>query len=86
MSINPFKNVIEDVKRAGIELSGNKKMIISDCRYIADYSEAKIVLNIGRLDIEVIGDDLTLSGFSYGETCIEGTIVSICFREGEDRC
>lgn len=80
MGKNPFKNIIDEVKSSSIELSSNKRMVVTDCKYVADYSKERIVLNIGELDVEVTGEELVLSGFSYGETCIEGTIVSIGFR------
>ena len=55
-------------------------MVITDCRYVADYSEECIVLNIGELNVKIIGSELVLSSFVYGETCIEGEILNVYFE------
>ncbi len=81
MNINPFKSIAEEVKSASIEMCANKRMVITDCKYVVDYSKEYIVLNIGKLNIKVRGEELLLSGFSYGETCIEGEIISVEFEK-----
>ncbi len=80
MNINPFKNISDEVKSSCIEMSANKRMVITDCKYVADYSKEFIVLNIGSLNVKVRGAELILTGFSYGETCIEGEIISVEFE------
>ena len=80
MGKKPLKRILEEVNNASFELFFNRKMIITDCRYVADYSQECIVLNIGELNVKIIGVDLVLSSFVYGETCIEGEILNICFE------
>ncbi len=80
MGKNSLKKIMDDVKNASIEMFSNKKMVITDCRYVADYSEECIALNIGELNVKIIGRELVLSSFVYGETCIEGEILNVYFE------
>ena len=80
MGFNPLKNISEDTENAGIELFGNKRMIVLDCKYVVDFSEEIIVLNLGNLNMKIRGDNLVISTFSYGQTDICGEIVSIEFE------
>lgn len=77
---NPLKNISEDTEGAGIELFGNKRMIVFDCRYVVDFSEDCVVLNIGDLNMKVKGDNLVISSFCFGQTDICGEMVSIEFE------
>lgn len=81
MGFNPFKNIIENTDNAGIEMFGNRRMIILDCKYVADYSEEHIVVNLGELNMKIRGDNLTLSSFAYGQSEICGEIVSVEFEK-----
>lgn len=80
MILNPFKSIIEDVRNASIEISGNSKMTVTDCKCVVDYSNEFVVLNIGELNVKIKGDGLVLSSFTYGETNITGEIVSVEFE------
>lgn len=80
MGFNPLKNISENTENAGIELFGNKRMIVLDCSYVADFSEECIVLNLGNLNMRVRGEGLMISSFCYGQTDITGEIMSIEFE------
>lgn len=80
LGFNPLKNISEDTQSAGIELFGNKRMIVLDCKYVMDFSEESVVLNLGNLNMKVRGDNLVISSFCYGQTDITGEIVSIEFE------
>ena len=80
MGFNPLKNITEDVENAVIELFGNKRMLVIDCRYVVDFSEECVVLNLGEISMRVRGDNLMISSFCYGQTDISGEIVSIEFE------
>ena len=80
MGFNPLKNISGDTENAGIELYGNKRMIVLDCKYVVDFSEESVVLNLGNLNMKVRGDNLLISSFCFGQTDITGEIVSIEFE------
>ena len=80
MGFNPLKNISENADNAGIELFGNKRMIVLDCKYVVDFSEESVVLNLGNLNMKVRGDDLVISSFCFGQTDICGEIISIEFE------
>lgn len=80
MGFNPIKKFSEDTENAGIELFGNKRMIVLDCKYVVDFSEESVVLNLGKLNLRVRGDNLVISSFCFGQTDICGEIVSIEFE------
>ncbi len=80
LGFNPLKNISEDTGNAGIELFGNKRMIVLDCKYVVDFSLERVVLNLGNMNMSVRGDNLVISSFCYGQTDIVGEIVSIEFE------
>lgn len=80
LGFNPLKNISENGENAGIELFGNKRMIVFDCKYVVDFSEGNVVLNIGKLNMKIRGDNLSISTFYYGQTDVSGEIVSIEFE------
>ena len=75
-----FKNMKESTESAGIELFGNRRAIVFDCKCVVDYSEEYIVLNLGKLNLKIKGAGLVLSSFSFGQTDITGDIVSLEFE------
>lgn len=77
---NSFKNIKDSTESAGIELFGNKRMIVFDCQCVVDYSGEYIVLNLGKLNLKIKGGDLVLSSFAFGQTDISGDIVSLEFE------
>ena len=84
LGFNPLKIISENSDNAGIELFGNKRMIVLDCRYVVDFSEDSVVLNLGKLNMKVRGDNLGISSFCYGQTDITGEIVSIEFERASE--
>lgn len=80
LGFNPLRNISEEAENAGVELFGNKRMIVLDCRYVVDFSEERIVLNLGQLNMKIRGDNLVISSFCFGQTDISGEIVSIEFE------
>ena len=80
LGFNPLKSISESTDNAAIELFGNKRMIVLDCQYVVDFSEERVVLNLGDMNMSVRGDNLMISSFCYGQTDICGEIVSIEFE------
>lgn len=80
LGFNPLKSISESTDNAAIELFGNKRMIVLDCQYVVDFSEERVVLNLGNMNMSVRGDNLMISSFCYGQTDICGEIVSIEFE------
>ncbi len=83
MSLNSLKNITENNGDACIEMFGNKRILITDCKYVADYSGEAIVLNLGDMNVKIRGDGLMLSAFAFGQTDISGDIVSVEFEKAQ---
>ncbi len=81
MGLVSIKNMLEESKSAGIELFGNRRMIVSDCKSVVDYSKEYIVLSLGNLNLKIRGENLVMSSFGYCQTDITGEIVSLEFTE-----
>lgn len=81
MGFNPLKNIADSTENAGVELFGNKRMIVFDCKCVVDYTNDYIVINLGKLNMKIRGDGLSLSSFSYGQTDISGEIVCVEFEK-----
>ena len=62
---NSLKNIKESTESAGIELFGNKRMIVFDCQCVVDYSAEYIVLNLGKLNLKIKGDGLVIKEIGY---------------------
>ncbi len=80
LGFNPLKNIAEDTGNAGIELYGNKRMIVLDCECVVNFSEDCIVLNIGEMNVKIKGEGLVISSFSFGQTDVSGEIINIEFE------
>lgn len=80
LGFNPLKSISENTENAGIELFGNKRMIVLDCQYVVDFSDERVVLNLGNMNMSVRGEGLMISSFCYGQTDICGEIVTIEFE------
>ncbi len=79
MKFKTLKNVKEDMESCAIELYGNKRLIVLDCKCIVDYSQDHIVLNLGNISLKVSGKNLVADSFVYGQTDINGEIVNLEF-------
>ncbi len=80
MSFNSLKNIMETVDDAGVQLYGNRRILVFDCKCVLDFSENCVVLCLGAINMKIRGDNLVLSTFAYGQTDITGDIVSIEFE------
>ena len=79
MKFKTLKNVREDMENSAIELYGNKRLIVLDCKCVVDYSQDHIVLNLGDINLKVSGKNLVADSFVYGQTDINGEIISLEF-------
>ena len=79
MALKSLKNITENNSDACIEMFGNKRILITDCKYVSDYSDGSISLNIGDMDVKIKGDGLVISAFAFGQTDISGNIFSVEF-------
>ncbi len=71
-----------ELKASPIELYGNRRVIVFDCKSIIDYSDDLITLDLGELKLSVKGERLVADSFSFGQTDISGKINEIRFYEG----
>lgn len=81
MGFNPLKNIADRTEESSVELFGNGRMIVFDCKCVVDYTSEYIVLNLGKLNMKIRGEGLSLSSFSYGQTDICGEIIAIEFNK-----
>ncbi len=79
MKLNPLKGVKEDLNNCAIELYGNKRVIVLDCKCVVDYSRDHIVLNLGDLNLKISGNNLVADSFVFGQTDVKGEIISLEF-------
>ena len=80
MGFNPIKSIKENQQNAVMELYGNNRIVVTDCRCVLDFAEDCIVLDLGNINAKIKGDSLVLSSFGYGLTDVSGDIVSIEFE------
>ncbi len=79
MKLKSLKSVKEDMENCAIELYGNKRIIVLDCKCVVDYSQDSIVLDLGGLNLKISGKNLVADSFVYGQTDINGEIASLEF-------
>ncbi len=79
MSFKAMKSIKEDFKNTPVELYGNKRVLIADCKSVIDYSENSIALDLGELKIKISGKKLVCDSFVYGQTDITGLIEKVEF-------
>lgn len=79
MKFNMLKNMETNFKCPAIELYGNKRIIILDCKCVIDYSQDTIVLDLGDVNLKIRGSNLVANSFAFGQTDINGDIISLEF-------
>lgn len=62
-----------------LEMSGNKEILLENCRGIIGYGEEEIRVSTGRGIIRVCGQGLTLKNLRVDSIIIDGTIHSVEF-------
>lgn len=62
-----------------IELSGNREAVIEGCRGVLDFGESSIALSLGKMNVRIIGDELTVASFVYGQALVRGNICGLEF-------
>lgn len=79
MKNNPLKRIKEDFIVPAIEVYPDKRVIITDCESVIDYSCDAVVLCLGEKNVRITGNNLTVNSFCYGQTDITGKIFSLEF-------
>lgn len=64
-----------------IELHSNRELIIEGCKEILEYDENLIRINLGKINIQIMGNYLALRGITDDSVVIEGIIQSLDFQE-----
>ncbi len=77
--IKKIVDIKEEIKESPIELYGNKRVIVFDCKSIINYSEECIVLELDGFRIKITGERLVADSFVFGQTDITGEIKSVEF-------
>lgn len=76
---NPFKTLNEKIDSPAIELYCNRRVIVTDCHSVIDYSNDNVVLCIGEKNLRVRGENLIVNSYCFGQTDISGDILSLEF-------
>ncbi len=79
MKFSKTKNMRDNINNSAIELYGDKRVLVFDCKSVIDYSDEFIVLDLGAQRIRISGRNLTADSFVFGQTDITGEISSLEF-------
>ena len=79
MNFSKIRNMRDDINNAAIELYGDKRVIIFDCKSVIDYSKECIVLDLGSRKVKISGEELVADSFVFGQTDITGKIKGLEF-------
>lgn len=79
MKKNFLKNFSGDMAEPAVEMYGNKRIIISDCKSVEDYTGEYIVLELNEYYLRVAGVNLVLDSYLFGQADISGEIVGVEF-------
>ncbi len=80
MKLNLINKINSDINTPAIELYGDKRVVVFDCKSIIDYSENVITLDLGENVLTITGVSLRADSFTFGQTDITGKIISLEFR------
>lgn len=79
MKFPKIKNMKDDINNSVIELYGDKRVLVFDCKSVIDYSDEFIVLDLGAQRVRITGSNLTADSFVFGQTDITGKISTLEF-------
>ena len=79
MKVPKISNIKENLNTPTIELFGNKRVMVFDCKSVIDYSDEIIVLDLGTSRLKITGKNLVADSFVFGQTDITGTIYGVEF-------
>ncbi len=77
MRFKNLKKFEENIKSASMEIYGNSRVIVVDCKSVIDYSADCIALDLGNYRVKIKGNDLICDSFVFGQTDITGEIKGI---------
>lgn len=65
---------------SNIEITGNSRMLIQGCKGVLLYLEDEIKLNLGKCEVCIRGDELSMTALDEGMAQVEGTILDVSFK------
>ena len=74
-----WNKLLPQVGEASLELYGNRRVIVSDCRSVDEYGETSLLLDLGDVRARISGRGLTVASFTFGQADVTGEIVSLEF-------
>ncbi len=85
-----FDKLTENTQRAlfmeaGIHISGNRELILENCRRIEECSDVLMSLSCGRILVNVWGSDLRAFDYKTGGLVIRGKISRVELEERRGR-
>lgn len=67
-----------------VTVENGRRVLISDCKRILEYSPEGITVLLGKATVSVRGKELTLCDFLGDEIQINGTVELVCFNGDKD--
>lgn len=64
-----------------LELCGNFRCVVDGLKSVLEYSESKIVFDIGKKSVAIHGSDLEIDYFTPQGAVVRGTIISLDFSQ-----
>ncbi len=77
MKLSAIKKFQEEIKSASLEMYGNYRVIVTDCKSVIEYTQEHIVLDLGTLKMKISGKNLVTDSFVFNQTDICGVIDKI---------
>ena len=74
-----WKDLLPQESAASLEVYGNRRVIVSDCRSVDEYGETTLLLDLGDIRARITGRGLTVASFTFGQADVTGEIVSLEF-------
>ncbi len=79
MDFKSIKMFQQESNSATLEIFGNYRVIITDCKSVIDYSKENISLDLGDLKLKISGKNLVADSFVFEQTDISGEIDKLEF-------
>ena len=82
-----LEGAASEFSSSNVMISSNKRLVLSGCLGLKEYSNERVVLDAVDLRAVITGKALELKSFATGEICVLGKIESLyleAYKRGED--
>ncbi len=67
------------IKLPHIELTGNREILIDGVRSISEYGDTQVLLDCGKINVEIIGTSVCINRYLGNEVVVSGVLTEISF-------